>query len=180
METHAYQAPKPRPPEAGGLTPVTILPNDQVEADLVIVRGIAKVMDEAVTVPGTKFKFGLDSIIGLIPFVGDAGSAAISAYLLRAASRLGVPLVVQLRMLLNIVIDGVIGVIPFVGDVLDVLYKANARNARLILESVEHRGAGTRSSWLIFIGMLLALVTVVGGTLIGAIFLAKWAWNAVG
>ena len=180
MEAHAYQAPKSRPEEARGLTPVTILPRDEVEADLTIIRGIAKVMDEIVSVPGTRIKFGLDSIIGLIPVVGDAGSAAVSAYLLRAASRLGVPVIVQLRMLMNILVDAVLGVIPFVGDALDVMYKANARNARLVLQSVEHRGPSERSSWFIFIGMLLAMVAIVAGSFVGMIFLARWAWNAVG
>ena len=129
------------------MTSVRVLPSREEEAELVIVRGIAKVMDEAITLPNTNLKVGLDALLGLIPVVGDMGSAAIGAYLLRAANRLGVPTVVIARMMLNLLIDALLGFIPVVGDYLDMLYRANAKNARLILEAVENRTAAARGGW---------------------------------
>jgi hypothetical protein len=124
-------------------------------------------------------KVGLDALLGLIPGVGDVGSAAVGAYLLRAAVRLGVPSVVIARMLLNVLIDTVIGLIPFVGDLLDVLYRANAKNARLIVEAVEDRRAAARGSWLKLIGAFLVFALIVGGGIVGTVFALKALWNAV-
>lgn len=180
MEANAHQAPQSGPPKAPELTTVKVLPSQAEQAELNIVRAIANVMDEAVPIPGTKLTFGLDALLGLIPGIGDLGSAAVSAYLIRAAQRLNVPSVVQFRMLLNILADTLIGLVPVVGDYLDILFKANVKNARLILDSVENRGSGGRSSWLVVIGMFLALVAIVVGGFVGTIMLARWAWNLAG
>ena len=179
METNAHQAPERRPEEAPELTTVRILPSREVEAELAILRGIAKVMDEAVTVPNTRVKVGLDALLGLIPGVGDIGSAAVGAYILRAAARLNVPTVVIARMLMNLLIDAALGIVPFIGDFLDVLYKANAKNARLVVEAVEHRGAATRGGWLKLAGSFAAFVLIVGGGIVGAVFALKTLWNAL-
>ncbi len=178
MEANAHQVPQPGPQEVPGLTTVKILPSRDEQAELVVVNALAKVMDEAVTIPGTNVKIGLDPILGLLPVVGDIGSSAISLYMLRAAQRLGVPLIVQLHMLMHILIDTVLGLVPIVGDYLDILYKANVKNAALIQHAVENRETGGRSSWLTFISVLLAFILIVGGGIVGTVFLVKWAWNA--
>lgn len=179
MEANTHQVSKLGPEEVPELTTVRILPSQQEEAELLIIRGIAKVMDEAVTIPNTNFKVGLDALLGLLPVVGDLGSAAIGAYLLRAAARLNVPTVVIARMLLNLLIDAAIGMVPFVGDYLDVLYKANAKNARLILDAVENRGASTRGGWLKLIGTFAAFAVIVGAGLVGTVYAFKALWNAL-
>lgn len=150
-----------------------------MEAELIVLRGIAKVMDEAVTIPNTRVKVGLDALLGLIPVVGDVGSAAVGAYILRAAARLGVPTVVIAQMLLNLLIDAVLGFIPIIGDSLDVLYKANAKNAALVVQAVEHRGATARGSWLKLIGTFAAFVLIAGTGLVGTIYTVKWLWNSL-
>lgn len=180
MEANAHQVPAIRPQDPPEVTTVKILPNPDEQAELEIIRMFATVMDEAVTVPGTKLKFGLDAILGLLPGIGDLGSAAISAYLLRAASRLGVPMVVQLRMLLNIFIDTMLGLVPIVGDYLDILFKSNVRNANLILHAVENRKTAARSSWFTLIGVFTLFILITVGGFVGTIFVVKWIWNALG
>ncbi|HEY1188612.1 MAG TPA: DUF4112 domain-containing protein [Gemmata sp.] len=179
MEANAHQAPELRPQEVPELTTVRILPSQQEEAELLIIRGIAKVMDEAVTIPNTNVKIGLDAVLGLIPIIGDLGSAAVGAYLLRAAARLNVPTVVIARMLLNLLIDASLGLIPIVGDYLDILYKANAKNARLVLEAVENRTSAARYGWFKLIGTFTAFALIVGGGLVGTVYAFKWLWNAL-
>ncbi len=161
------------------MTTVRILPTREEEAELLVLRAIAKVMDEAVTIPNTKLKVGLDAVFGLLPVVGDLGSAAIGSYILRAANRLGVPSVVIARMLFNLLIDAVLGFIPIVGDYLDILYKANAKNAALVVEAVENRQTAARASWLKLIGTFAAFLLIVGGSLVGTVFVVKWLWNAL-
>ncbi len=180
MEANTHQIPKPGPQEAPRLadTVAALLTRDE-KGELAIVRALRKWMDEAVTVPGTKIKFGLDSVIGLIPGVGDASSAAIGAYMLQAAHKLGVPTVVLVRMLFNLFIDALIGLIPIVGDYLDVLYKANAKNARLIEEAVVNRETTARASWFRLVGVFAVFLLIVFGGLVGTVFVVKWLWTAL-
>lgn len=180
MEAHAHQIPQSGATEAPRVATLGQLLTRDEKGELEVVKRIAKYMDELVTIPGAKLKIGLDPIIGLIPGVGDAASAAIGAYLIRAANRLGVPAIVQMRMLLNVFIDAVIGFVPIIGDYLDVLYKANAKNARLVQEAVEHRESTTRSSWFTFIGVLTLFFAIVIGGIVGTVFLVKWAWLHAG
>jgi hypothetical protein len=167
VEAHTYQVPKSGPEEAPRVADAVakLLTRDE-KGELAIVRQIRKWMDEAVTVPGTKFKFGLDSIIGLIPGVGDASSAAIGGYMLHAAHKLGVPTIVMVRMLFNLLVDALIGLIPIVGDYLDVLYKANSKNSKLIEEAV--------------VGVFAVFLLIVLGGIVGTVFLVKWLWTAIG
>lgn len=96
------------------------------------IRRLSRVMDTAVRIPGTKLRFGLDSIIGLVPGIGDAATAGISAWIVREAYASGVPSRVLMRMLGNIAIDFAGGSIPLAGDVFDVYWKANHRNVELL------------------------------------------------
>lgn len=179
VEAYAHQASLPLAEEIPELTPVRVLPSTAQRADLEIVRAIRKVMDEAVPVPGTKVKFGLDALLGLIPGVGDVSSAAIGAYILRAGARLGVPTIVLVQMLFNLLIDAVLGLIPVVGDFLDVLYRANSKNAALVEAAVANRQTTARSSWLKLIGVFAAFAVIVVGGIIGTVLLTKWAWNSL-
>jgi hypothetical protein len=95
---------------------------------------IARVMDTALVIPGTNIRFGADAILGLIPGGGDLVGAAIGLAIVNEARRLGVPRAVMARMILNIGLDTVLGSVPLFGDVFDVYFKANRRNAQLVLE----------------------------------------------
>lgn len=96
------------------------------------VRGLARVLDSAVGIPGTRIRFGLDSLIGLVPGVGDLAGAALSGYIVLSAARAGVPAVVLSRMLLNLGVDTIVGSVPLLGDAFDVGFRANTRNAALM------------------------------------------------
>lgn len=99
---------------------------------LVGARRLARVLDSAVKIPGTKVRFGADAVLGLIPGLGDVAGAALAGYLVLLAQRLGAPRTVILRMLANVAIDTVGGTIPIVGDLFDVAYKSNLRNVELL------------------------------------------------
>ena len=76
----------------------------------------------------------------MVPGIGDAITTALSAYLVYEAYRLGAPSHVLARMIANVAFDGVVGAVPFAGDVLDVLFRANRRNVRLLREWLEQDG----------------------------------------
>jgi hypothetical protein len=102
------------------------------EQRLARLDAIAKLLDIAFIVPGTKIRYGIDGIIGLIPVVGDIIATALSLWLVREARALGAPWHVTARMLGNVAIQGVVGTVPVAGDAFDVLFRANMRNVRLL------------------------------------------------
>lgn len=93
---------------------------------------LAKLMDNAFEVPGLGVRFGLDGLIGLLPGAGDAISAAISLYIVYEAKRLGATRGQLTRMVGNILIDTAVGAIPVLGDLVDIGFKANVRNLRIM------------------------------------------------
>jgi hypothetical protein len=102
---------------------------------------LAKLMDSAIAVPGTRLRIGLDSVIGLVPGIGDLASALISSYIIWEARQLGVPRWKIARMIANTALDTTVGAIPVVGDVLDVFYKSNRRNLKILRDHLEREGA---------------------------------------
>ncbi|NYE37785.1 hypothetical protein F4692_002918 [Nocardioides cavernae] len=107
------------------------------EVDVALSRQLARVMDDAVTVPGTRIGVGLDAVIGLVPGIGDVVGSALSGVIVRDAVRARVPMVVLARMGLNLVVDALLGLVPGVGDLLDVAHRANRKNLRLLLREIE-------------------------------------------
>lgn len=95
---------------------------------------IARLMDTAFRVPGIGFTLGADSIIGLLPGIGDAGSAIISLLMINEARKLGVPKSLLMQMTYNVALDASFGSVPLLGDAFDIYFKANKRNANIILK----------------------------------------------
>ena len=101
------------------------------------VRALVRFMDDAIPIPGTRFRIGWDAILGaLAPWVGDGITAVSHVTLIWSAFRAGLPRVVFARMLVNVAIDALVGSVPILGDVFDAAFKANRRNLEL-LERVE-------------------------------------------
>ncbi|MGQ3212540.1 DUF4112 domain-containing protein [Shinella sp.] len=98
------------------------------------IRGLARLMDTALRIPGTGVSLGADSVLGLIPGIGDFGAAAVSLFIVNEARRLGVPKETLFKMLVNVGFDTVAGSVPVLGDVFDVYFKSNRRNLRLVLD----------------------------------------------
>ncbi len=92
----------------------------------------ATVFDTAFILPGTNLRFGVESLLRLVPGIGDAAASALSCYLLFEAYRLGVPWLLWARMIVNVLIEGTVGAVPLAGDAFDVLFRANRRNVALL------------------------------------------------
>ncbi|MBF0375137.1 MAG: DUF4112 domain-containing protein [Alphaproteobacteria bacterium] len=109
-------------------------------------EGLANLLDTAFAIPGTKMRFGLDGLLGLIPGVGDTATALLGAWMITEAVRLGADRGVVARMLLNLGIDWAAGSVPLAGDLFDFAFKAHRRNARLLIDHLEEREeAGRRT-----------------------------------
>jgi hypothetical protein len=141
----------------------------QQEKRLAVLRHGARLLDSAFVIPGSNVRFGLDPIFGLLPGLGDLVSPAFTLAILLQARDLGLPRVVQMRMILNVAIDALIGVVPIAGDLFDVAWKANDRNVELLERHAYevHQPAG--GDWL-FVGLavlVLAALAVIPALLLG-------------
>lgn len=93
---------------------------------------LANLLDTAVKLPFIPIKIGLDSIVGLIPGAGDAIMLFVSLRIAWLGKSLGMPKTLVAQMVKNSAIDFGLGFIPFIGDIVDVFYKANQKNVRIM------------------------------------------------
>jgi hypothetical protein len=112
-------------------------PAARIERGLRRMDKLTWMLDEMVPMPGTSRRIGIDSLLGLVPGVGDLLSTALQGYVLVEAVRLGVPRGVLVRMLGNVVLDTAIGFVPILGDVFDFYFKAGRRNLRLAQDALK-------------------------------------------
>lgn len=136
-------------------------------------RRLGQLLDNSIPVPGTGFRFGLDTIIGLVPGVGDLLGGALSLYIILQASRLGVPRPLLARMGYNVAVDVLVGSIPLVGDLFDAGFKANLRNLALIDQHVERPAVARRAGWRFVSLVAVALVALLAAAIAVAVLLVR-------
>lgn len=108
------------------------------------VEVMEKLLERSFTIPGTKVPVGLDSIIGLIPVIGDVVTAAMGAYIVWEARNLGLSKFKLFRMAVNVAIDTLLGAVPLVGDAFDFFWRSNSRNLRIIRKHLDKYHPSTR------------------------------------
>ena len=109
-------------------------------ARLARLRRMARLMDSAIGIPGTRFRVGLDGLLGLAPGVGDAVTGLAALYIVNEARKMGLPRHKLMRMLANVVMDVAAGSVPVVGDLFDMAFKANLRNLDIIEQHLRTGG----------------------------------------
>jgi hypothetical protein len=137
-------------------------------------RVLARILDNLVRVPGTRFRVGLDPLLGLLPGVGDWVGWAVGSHLLVTAARLRVPLPTLLRMAGNVLIDAVAGTVPLLGDLFDAAWKANAKNLALLERHAIDPDETRRSSVRALVLVLGGTFTLLAATGVGAILFLRW------
>lgn len=107
------------------------------------IEAMEAVLEGLFVIPGTKRRVGLDSLVGLIPVVGDLATAAMGGWIIWEARNLGMPKWQLARMAANVGVDTLIGAIPFAGDVFDFLFKSNTKNLRIIRRHLDRHHPST-------------------------------------
>lgn len=143
-------------------------------------RGIARLLDDLIRIPGTKIGIGLDPIIGLIPGLGDVIGGAMSGYILLVASREGVPTSVLVRMLGNIALDSLVGLVPVLGDLFDVGMKANRRNVDLLERHLDAPAQTKAASRGVVALILLGVVAIIAGMVALGVLIVRWLGSLIG
>ncbi|MEM5471763.1 DUF4112 domain-containing protein [Hoeflea sp. AS60] len=116
-----------------------------IEQELVRLDRLARTLDSRFVLPGTSIRFGLDTIVGLIPGIGDTLMAAPSAWMIWRGHKMGVSKWHLARMAGNTGLDYVIGAIPIIGDIFDVGFKANLRNVAILREQLDVKNLAQRN-----------------------------------
>lgn len=137
---------------------------------------LAWLLDNSIRVPGTKWRIGIDGLIGLIPGLGDLLGALMSSYLVVEAARAGASVSLILRMGLNIVLETVVGVVPIIGDLFDFAFKANLRNVRLLRRHLDDPDRARSRNRLVLGLAALFVIVIAIATLVVVVAVFRWAW----
>jgi Domain of unknown function (DUF4112) len=132
-------------------------------------------LDNSIPIPGTRFRIGLEAIVGLVPGVGDLVGGGFSAYIILQAARIGVPASLLARMGWNVAIDALVGAIPFLGDLFDAGFKANMRNLALLERQLQVPSQSRRASRRFVAVLAVLLVLVLVGAFALTVFLVQLA-----
>lgn len=148
-------------------------------ASLQRLRKLSRLLDNAIAVPGTNFRIGLDPILGLLPGAGDFVGTALSAYFVIEAARLGLPRATLGKMVFNILLESVVGAVPVLGDLFDFAWKANNKNMALLEAHVGvHRENEKANRWFVFL-LLAGLIIVSVGLVTFSVLVIRLFVNAV-
>ena len=107
------------------------------------IEAMEAMLDGLFVIPGTNRRVGLDSLVGLIPIIGDFATAAMGGWIIWEARNLGMSKWQLTRMAANVGVDTLVGAIPFAGDIFDFLYKSNTKNLRIIRKHLDRHHPST-------------------------------------
>ena len=141
-------------------------------------RRISRLLDNAIPIPGTKIRLGLDPILGLLPGGGDTLSGGLSAYIVVEAARMGVSREIIGKMIGNILLDAIAGTIPVLGDLFDVGWKANVKNIELLEKHLEV-AENSQNNTLFILGLIALLVLIILGFATITFFTVSWFWSLI-
>lgn len=149
------------------------------DADLKRLDNLAAWLDDRFRIPGTGIRFGVDALVGLVPYAGDVSSFLVSGILFHTMWRRGAGVLLMLRMMGNLMLDALVGTIPLIGDLFDFGFKANRRNVDLLKAYYADNNPKPSAKMslfvlgLLFLAMFIALLWAVW-TVSAYLFSAMW------
>ncbi len=159
--------------------PSTPLPLNIKTSVIKRIRRLSYLLDNAIPIPGTPYRIGIDPLLGLLPGAGDFLGTVFSMYIVIEAARLGLPRETLAKMVGNILFETVFGTLPVVGDVVDATWKSNAKNLALLEEHLAIPQSQKQTDWW-FIALLLGgLALVVIGAATVTILILRWLLNVL-
>lgn len=147
-------------PQPSPITPA----NESHIATVHRLRQLSHLLDNAIPIPGTRYRFGLDPLLGLIPAGGDIAGAVLSGYIVFSAAQIGLPRETLVRMVSNILFETFAGTVPVIGDLVDVTWKANTKNIKLLEAHLSVPQPSKKADkWFVFMllaGLMLVVLAV--------------------
>jgi hypothetical protein len=143
-------------------------------------QSLSYMLDNAIPIPGTTYRVGIDPIMGLLPGAGDLLGTVFSAYIVLEAALLGLPRASLVRMVVNILLDELVGTVPVVGDWFDFAWKANTKNMQLLEAHLAAPQSSQRADWWFIILLLGGLLLFVLGITAISLFILGKIWQLIG
>ena len=131
------------------------------EEKLIRLKRLSERLDDTFTIPGTKYKIGIEALIGAVPIVGDLIGGILTSYIMYSGIKMGASPRIIAQMATNIAIDFAIGSIPIVGDLFDFVWKANKKNVELIEETTLLNEETNKINYLIVAMLIVGLITII-------------------
>lgn len=78
------------------------------------------------------YRFGVDALLGFVPWLGDFITMILSGYLIWIGMQMKLPQDKVNKMITNVIMDFMVGSIPLLGDIGDVVFRANSRNLDIL------------------------------------------------
>jgi Domain of unknown function (DUF4112) len=156
--------------------PEVIEPDEKLPRDLVALRKFAFLMDEAVPVPGTRRRVGLDAGLSLIPGIGEAVGAVLSAWIIFGALRHRVPMPRVARMVFYVLIDTIVGAIPILGTIFDWLFVENVMNVNSLIRYRDRARAPRSGGSMIGAAIIIIVVIAAAAIFVIVALFAAIAW----
>lgn len=108
------------------------------------IEAMERLLERSLTIRGARVPVGLDAALGLVPFVGDVITAMLGAYAMWEARNLGLPKWKLVHMAGNIAVDTAVGAVPVAGDLIDLAFRSNTRNLRIVKRHLDRYHPETR------------------------------------
>lgn len=156
-----------------------IIEPDTKAATLKRLRQLSRLMDNLITVPGTKVGVGLDPIIGLLPIGGDVLGVILSSYIIVEAAKLGVSRATLGKMIFNLIIDGLVGAIPMLGDLFDFAWKANILNIQLLEDHLKSPHQSKKADKWFILALVAGLLLIAIVLVVLPIIVIRLLWQAL-
>jgi uncharacterized protein DUF4112 len=140
---------------------------------------LAHILDDFLTVPGTRIRLGFDPIFGFLPLIGDIMATTAGVAILMIGRRLRIPAWVLARMVYNNFINGIVGSIPLLGDLFSVWFRSNVKNAALLLRAVS-KSDGEACRIIappVSLTDIILVFSVSGPVIIAVAFLNVFLWD---
>lgn len=148
-------------------------------ANLRRIRQISHLLDNAIGIPGTKYRIGIDPILGIVPGGGDFVAMVFSAYMIVTAAQMGVSQEKLVQMVSNVIVDTFAGTVPVVGDLFDVAWKSNIKNLELLEEHLGSPQTGTAVNWWFVVAILAGLFLIMLAIVSLSVLIISWLVGAV-
>ncbi len=127
---------------------------------------LSHVLDDCFRLPGTSIRFGVDGLIGLVPFAGDVLAGLASSLIVIAAWFRGVPAITLVRMVVNLGIGVTVGMVPLLGDAFDVAWKGNRRNYALLTRHLRQPNRHTWRDWVFLLLLAVGIILILAAPLV--------------
>ncbi len=133
--------------------------NEKDQKSLQRVRMLSELLDSKFEGP-FGIRFGLDGILGFVPFLGDIITTLLSFSILVSAAQLGATPATLMRMGMNILFENLVDMVPLLGSIFDFWFQSNNRNVKILEAQLANPEKTSVTSRVILLSIILVILII--------------------